>query len=81
MGKRLHKVFGANQIRTLDSMAIDNSHRVIMGGKRGHHVFSNVFDRIFFILAGNDHIHKSLNEFKIWSDQTMDYRVSCPRKF
>ena len=33
--------------------------------KRCHHIFSNVFDRIHFILAGNDDIHKSLNEFKI----------------
>ena len=31
--------------------------------KWGHHVFSNVFDLIHFILAGNDDIHKSLNEF------------------
>ena len=30
--------------------------------KRRHHVFSNIFDRIHFILAGNDDIHKSLNE-------------------
>ena len=33
--------------------------------KRCHHIFSNVFDRIHFILAGNDVIHKSLNEFAI----------------
>ena len=33
--------------------------------KRLHHVFSNVFDRIHFILSGNDDIHKSLNEFEI----------------
>ena len=30
-----------------------------------HHVFSDVFDRIHFILAGNNDIHKSLNEFEI----------------
>ena len=46
--------------------------------KRCHHIFSNVFDRIHFILAGNDDIHKSLNEFKIWRDPTMDYGVGCP---
>ena len=33
--------------------------------KQRHHVFSNVFDRIHFILAGNYDIGKSLNEFKI----------------
>ena len=46
--------------------------------KRRHHVFSNVFDRIHFILAGNDDIHKSLNEFKIRRDLTMDHGVGCP---
>ena len=69
--------FDADQIRTLVSMATDSSHRVIMG-KRGHHVFSTVFDGILFILAGNDDIHKSLHEFKIRPDSTMDNRVSCP---
>ena len=47
------------QMRPLVSMATD---RVIVG-KRRHHVFLNVFDRIHFILAGNDDIQKSLNEF------------------
>ena len=35
-------------------------------GETGHRIFSTVFDRIYFILAGNDDIHKSLDEFKIW---------------
>ena len=46
--------------------------------KRRHHVFSNVFDRIRFILAGNDDIHKSLNEFEIQRDPTMDHGVGSP---
>ena len=46
--------------------------------KRRHHVFSNDFDRIHLILAGNDDIHKSLNEFEIRRDLTMDYGVGCP---
>ena len=46
--------------------------------KRCHHIFSNVFDRIHFILAGNDDIRKSLNEFKIKRDPTMEYGVGCP---
>ena len=46
--------------------------------KRRHHVFSNVFDPIHFILAGNDDIHTSLNEFEIRRDPTMDYGVGCP---
>ena len=47
-------------------------------GKGRHHVFSTVFDRILFILAGKDDIHKSLHEFEIWPDPTTDNRVSCP---
>ena len=45
---------------------------------RRHQVFSNVFDRILFIFAGNDDMHGSLDEFEIWPDSTTDYRVSCP---
>ena len=41
-------------------------------------VFSNVFDRIHFILAVNDDIHKTLNEFEIRRDPTMGYGVGCP---
>ena len=45
--------------------------------KRRHHIFSNAFNRIHFIL-GNDDIHiKSLNEFEIRRDPTMDYGVRC----
>ena len=46
--------------------------------KRCHHIFLNIFDRIHFILAGNDDIHKSLNEFEIWRDPIMEYGVGCP---
>ena len=45
-------------------MATDNSHRVIMGkGKRCCHFFSAVFHPILFILAGNDDMHESSQEF------------------
>ena len=46
--------------------------------KQLHHVFSNIFDRIHFKLAGNHDIHKSLNELEIPRDLTMDYGVGCP---
>ena len=62
------------QMRPLVSMATDR----VSGEKRRHHVFSNVFDRIHFILAGKDDIHKSLNEFEIQRVPTMDYGVGCP---
>ena len=50
-----------------------HGNRGLQWEKRCHHIFSNVFDRIHFILAGNNDIHKSLNEFEIWRDPTMDY--------
>ena len=62
------------QMRPLVSMATDR----VTVGKRRRHVFSKVFGRIHFILAGTDDVHKSLNEFKIWRDPTMDYGVGCP---
>ena len=50
-----------SQMQPLVSMATDR----VTVGKRCYHIFSKVFDRIHFILAGNDDIHKSLNEFEI----------------
>ena len=37
------------------------------------HFFSAVLDRIQFILAGNDDIHESLDEFEIWPDLTAGF--------
>ena len=62
------------QMRPLVSMA---TYRASVG-KRRHQVFLNVFEWIHFILVGNDYIHKSLNEFEIRRDRTMDYGVRCP---
>ena len=62
------------QIRLLVSMATD---RVIME-KTVCHFFSAVFYLILFILAGNDDMHESSEEFEIWSDLTTDSGVSCP---
>ena len=42
-------------------------------GKRCLHFFSAVLDQIFFILAGNDNIHKSLDEFEILLDPTIGF--------
>ena len=39
--------------------------------------FSAVLDWILFMLAGNDYIHESLDEFEIQSDLIRDHRVSC----
>ena len=36
------------------------------------------FDRIFFILAGNEDIHNISDKFEIRPDRTKDCGVSCP---
>ena len=41
-------------------------------------LFSVVFDPILLILAGDEDIHKILDEFEFWPDRTTDYGVSCP---
>ena len=69
--------FDPDRIKTLVSMATDISHRVIIG-KTASSRFLECFDLILFILAGNDDMHESLDEFEIWPDSTTDYRVSCP---
>ena len=62
------------QMRQLVSMATDR----VTVGKTASSRFLELFDRIHFILAGNDDIHKSLNEFEIRRDPTMDHGVGCP---
>ena len=65
-GRKASIAFDPDQIKTLVSISTDSSHRV--SEKRRHHVFSNAFDRILCILAGNDDMHESLDEFEIWPD-------------
>ena len=69
--------FGARSEQNYGSIAIDSSHRLIMGETLLSRFLSS-FDRILFILAGNDdkHVHKSLDEFKIRPDLTPDQRAS-----
>ena len=69
--------FDPDRIRTLVSMATDSPIELLWE-KRRHHVFSNAFEQILFILAGNDDMHESLDEFEIWPDSTTDYGVSLP---
>ena len=42
---------------------------------------SAVYSPILFILAGNEDMHKSLDEFEFWPDLRTDYGVSCPWAF
>ena len=46
-------------------------------GKTMSPIFLRCFDRILFMLAGNDNIHESLDEFEIQSNLIRDHRVSC----
>ena len=62
------------QISPLVSMAADR----VMMEKWCCHIFSAVFYPILFILAGNDDMHESSEEFEIRPDPTTDCRVSCP---
>ena len=45
-------------------------------GKRFHHIFSAIFDRILFIFAGNEDMYKSLNEFEIQPDATTGFHCN-----
>ena len=67
--------FGPDRIKSLVSMATDSSHRIIME-KTVLPFFSAVCDPILFILAGNDDMHESSEEFEIPPDQTTYCRVS-----
>ena len=42
------------------------------------HSSAFIFDRIFFILAGNEDINNISHEFEIRPDRTKDCGVSCP---
>ena len=55
------------------------SEKQIYNGKNGVATFSAAFDRILYILAGNDDIHTRLDEVEIWLDPTPDHRVTCPK--
>ena len=50
------------------SVGFDSSQRVTVIT-----FFSNVFDRTLLILAGNDYMHGSLDEFEIWPDATTGF--------
>ena len=72
------KVFGQIGSRNLVSMATE-SPPLIYNGENDVSIFSRVvFYPILFILAGNEDMHKTLEEFEFWPDRTTDYGVSCP---
>ena len=62
------------QMRPLVSMATIE----LKWGKGCVHSSALIFDRIFFILAGNKDIHNISDKFEIRPDRTKDCGVSCP---
>ena len=65
------------ELAALERLKIPN--RLIIG-KGCLHFFAAVLDRIFFILAGNDNIHESLDEFEIWLDLTTVFHGNRSKK-
>ena len=47
------------------------THRLIM--ETYNHIVSSIFHQILFILAGNEDMHKSLDEFEIRPDPTTGF--------
>ena len=64
--------FGQDRIQTLVSMATYSYHKVIMEKTVLPFFFSAVFHPILFLLAGNDDMHGSSEEFEIQPDPTTD---------
>ena len=59
--------------RTVELAALERVKKIpidLKWEKRCCHFFSAILDWIHFILAGNDDIHESLDEFEIWPDPT-----------
>ena len=67
--------FGRFRPRTTELAALERmkkSHRLIMGKTMSSH-FRRYFNWILFIFAGNDDMHKSLDEFEIRPDATTGF--------
>ena len=69
--------FGPDRNRTLVSIATESFRRVIME-KTVSPLFLGCFSSDPFILAGNDDMHESSNEFEFRTARTTDCGVSCP---
>ena len=66
VGERLHKVLGADWIKSLVSMATESLHWLIMG-KMMFPLFLGCFYPILFILAGNEDMHLYVFWNEIWT--------------
>ena len=71
--------FGQIRLLTAELAALEHpkkTHKLIMG-KMVLPLFLSYFDQILFIIAINDDIHKSFDDFKIRPDPIRDDRISC----
>ena len=62
--------------RTVELAALEHLEKSPL--KSCEHSSSFIFDSIILIVAGNEDMHESLDEFKFRSDTTYDFRVICP---
>ena len=66
----------------LDQNSGDHGNRkplLTYNGEIGVATFSRLLlIRSFFILSGNEDMHKISNKFEFWPDRTIEYGVSCP---
>ena len=76
----MYKSLNEFEIRPDATTGFHGNHRVIMGKMLCPLLLISafIFDRIFFILAGNEDIHNISDEFEIRPDRTKDCGVSCP---
>ena len=71
--------FGQIRLLTAELDALERLKKIpidLQWEKWCYHFFSAILDQILFILAGNDDIHESLDEFVIWPHPIRDHRVS-----
>ena len=77
VGERLHKLFGADWIKT--GFHGNRKPPLTYNMENDVSTFSRLFfDPILLILAGNEDMHKISKEFEFQPDRTTDYGVSCP---
>ena len=69
--------FRLDWTRTLGSMVTESSHWFIME-KTVSPLFLDCFHPMLFILAGNEEMQESSDEFEFRPDWTTDCGVSCP---
>ena len=79
MRARRSSKFSQIRLLTVELAALERLKKIpidLYWGKLCCHFFSAINDQIRFIVAGNDEVHKSLDEFKIRPDPIRDHRVS-----